>query len=102
MNVPVVVTPAARQDIFDLADYLAEQSLEVAEYFLDQVEKTFERLSQMPEIGSLCRLTRSDVENVRVWPVGNFSKHLIFYRLEKERILVIRIMHGSQDWMSYL
>ena len=42
MSLPVIITPKARQDLFDIADYLAGQSLETAMCFLDHAEASFD------------------------------------------------------------
>jgi toxin ParE1/3/4 len=98
MSVPVIVLPKARQDILEIADFLAGQSLETTMRFLDQVETSFERLGQMPEQGTVCRLQQPEMQDIRVWPVKGFPKHLIFHRPEPDRLVIIRVLHGAQDW----
>ena len=94
----VIVTPQARRDVIEIADYIALHSLDSAMRFLDHVEASFDRLSLMPELGTICQVRHPDTVGTRVWPVSGFPNHLIFYRLESERLRIIRVMHGSQDW----
>ena len=94
----VIVTPKAREDIFEIADYLSGQSLEIAMKFLDQVEASFEQLAQMPEMGTVCQVQHSETVGTRVWSIAGFPNHLIFYRPESDRLRIIRVMHGAQDW----
>ena len=98
MNLPVIVMPKARQDILEIADYLAGQSLETAMRFLDHVEASFEQLSRMPELGTVCPVRPPEITGTRVWRVTGFPNHLIFYRPEPEQLLIIRVMHGARDW----
>ena len=102
MNLPVIVTPKAQRDVLDIADYLAVQSLDAAMRFLDQAEASFKRLSQMPELGTLCQVQHPETVGTRVWPVAGFPNHLIFYHIEPERLRIIRVLHGAQDWMTLL
>jgi len=102
MNSLVIVTPKAREDIVEIADYLSRQSLEVAMRFLDRVEASFEQLARMPELGTVCPFRGPETVGTRVWPVTGFPNHLIFYRPNAEQLRVVRIMHGAQDWISLL
>jgi len=102
MNVPVIVTPRAGLDILEIADDLADQSLETAVRFLDQAEASFERLGQMPELGTVCQVRHPEVLGTRVWPVAGFPNHLIFYRPELEQLKIIRVLHGARDWATLL
>ena len=98
MILPAIVMPKARQDILEIADYLAGQSLEIAMRFLDQAEASFERLSQMPELGTICQVQHPETIDTRVWPVAGFPNHLIFYRPEPEQLRIIRVLHGARNW----
>lgn len=98
MSLLVIVTPKARQEILEIADYIAEQSLEAAMRFFDNVEASFERISQMPELGTLCQVQHPETVGIRVWPVTGFPNHLIFYRPESGQLRILRILHGAQDW----
>ena len=51
MNLPIQPTPAATEDITDLYYYFLEQNPNVAERFLECLDKTYEMLTQMPELG---------------------------------------------------
>ena len=102
MSLPVIVTPKARQDVFEIADYIATQSFEAAMRFIDQAEASFERLSQMPKIGTVCPVKQPETVGIRVWPVAGFPNHLIFYRPETEHLRIIRVLHGARDWETLL
>jgi len=93
----VQLSPAATQDIDDLADYLAkEASVETALRFYDAVETTFELLATQPEMGWHCQFTIEDIEDVRVWSVSGFDTRLIFYKPLEDGIHVLRLRHSAR------
>lgn len=53
-------------------------------------------LASSPEAGGLCGFTGQSRE-VRKWPVQGFPNHLVFYRIDGDRLDVVRVLHGSRD-----
>jgi toxin ParE1/3/4 len=102
MIFPVLVTPAAKKDLFEIADFIADQSLDSGLRFLDKVETSFQKLAEMPELGAVCPFRHAEITGIRVRAVTGFPNHLIFYRVETEQICVIRVLHGSQDWENII
>lgn len=50
-----------------------------------------DRLAMFPHLGP----ARPDLTpDLRLWPVGDY---LIFYRIEPERLVIVRILHGARD-----
>ena len=97
MGSEVSKTPQARTDLLEIADYLAQGTLETAFRFLDAAEVAFELLAGMPELGTLCRFKSPQAAGLRVWPIKAFENYLIFYRPTTEGIDVIRVIHGARD-----
>ena len=86
------LTPAARQDLSVIWDYTNER------WGIEQAEKYTEHIIEMcavltePVTGSLSADDiRSGYQKVL------YGKHLIFFRIEKEVIEVVRILHQSMD-----
>ena len=77
---PVILSTLANADIHDIVSYLDEQSFDAGDCFYDQVNRTLERLEQMPELGTVCHFGNTGAE-IRVWPVRGFPNHLVFYRI---------------------
>jgi toxin ParE1/3/4 len=78
--------------------YLVTLNLpEVAVRFRDAVRRTVQSLSQHPLVGSHCRSSRPQLQNVRTWPVAGFEAIRIYYLLDEDTIRVIRILHGKRD-----
>ncbi|MGL6227546.1 MAG: type II toxin-antitoxin system RelE/ParE family toxin [Thermoguttaceae bacterium] len=100
MICPIVPSEIAKIDVFDIASYLEQQSEKAGFRFIDSLERTYHLLAQMPEIGEKCHFRSSEMRNSRVWPVRNFLQYLIFYRVEIDRIEILRVLHGSQDYLT--
>ena len=100
MAIPVVLTPAALQDIEDMKLYLAQRSETVASRFTDSINKSFNLLSQMPYLGELHPFKDPLMQNIRIWRVKGFPNHLIFYRVEPEQITIARLRHSATNYME--
>ena len=97
MSTTVTKTPQARQDLLELADYIARDSLDAAERFLDAAETAFHLLASMPEMGTLCEFRSPEAAGIRFWSIRGFENHLVFYRSLKDGIDVVRVIHGARD-----
>lgn len=95
----VQISPAATQDIDDLAEYLAKEAgVETALRFYDAVAKTLELLATQPEMGWHCQFTIEDIADVRVWSVSGFgATRLIFYKPLEDGIHVLRLRHSARE-----
>ncbi len=58
------------------------------------LEKTFQLLSENPRMG---RERPEFRVPVRMHP---FRSHIIIYQIENKDILIIRVRHGHEDWIS--
>ena len=94
---PVVTLPQADKDIDSFAKYIAQDSLNSAIRFLDQVEETQSTLSEFPLIASSFESTLSELQNMRWIPVKDFPNHLIFYIPSDENITIVRVFHKAQN-----
>jgi toxin ParE1/3/4 len=84
-------TPAAEADLDDIYLHVADDSVAAADRLLMRILAAEQRLLEFPEIGQV----RSDLgQGLRHWPVG---RYLIFYRIDPERIAIIRVVHGARD-----
>lgn len=76
---PFILTPRAEQDVRDIWDYMANDSIEAADRVLASLEKTMHRLAKNPGIGHL-REELADRRH-RFFPVYSY---LIVYRFETQ------------------
>jgi toxin ParE1/3/4 len=89
-------------DLEEQATYLNRESHERGLHFLAQAEHTFTFLGKTPDVGRPLDSLRTELLGVRVWPVGDFRKHLVFYRPTEDGIEVLRVLHGMRDLESLL
>src|SRR5215207_5784697 len=92
-----VLTPAAREDLLEIVDYIREDSPEAAQRVLRKLQDSMRRLARAPGMGHL----REDLadEPLRFWPVYSY---LIIYRLETRPLQIIRVLRGARDVRSIL
>ncbi len=94
----IIRRDTAKQDIVEIADYLAiERSAEIAESFLCAVEDSFELLLSMPDMSSRRHYLNPALSDLRMWPIKNFDRILIFYRRHSEGLEIVRIIHSARD-----
>jgi toxin ParE1/3/4 len=67
-----------------------------AERYHEGLLRTFEILADNP---TLAREHKDLSPSVRLHPYGS---HLIIYILRDAEILIVRVLHGRQDWERYL
>jgi plasmid stabilization system protein ParE len=87
-----VLTRQAREDLFEIQDYIAQDSPAAADRVLGEIRKSASRLAERPGIGRL----REDLadEPLRVWPVYSY---LVIYRPQTRPLQIIRIVSGYRD-----
>ena len=90
-------TPAARQDLVEIAVYIGRENPDAASRFLAAAEDAFTRLARFPGMGPRRRLSDPKYEAVRFWPIKGFRKYLIFYTPTRRGIRVLRVLHGARD-----
>ena len=94
---PIIRSKQARQDLIDLAHYIALDNIEAGYRFLDAAEDAFRDPERMPFSGSAREYQDSSLSGIRMWPVKGFRKYLIFYRPLDDGIEIIRVLHSARD-----
>ena len=94
---PFVLTSRAEQDIGDIWDYIAGDSIAAADRVLESINQALHRLAKNPGIGHF----REDLADRRhrFWLVYSY---LIVYRFEPRPLQVIRVLHAARDVQSIL
>ena len=89
----------AEVDLKEITDYVAAYSLRAATVLLDKFEKSFLLLTKQPYLGR----TPNDIDLIRQ---GYFcltlENYLIFYVVQKQVVLIHRILHGARAYESIL
>ncbi len=84
-------SPAARDDLFEIAGFIAQDNPARALTFIDDLEAKCEALALSPGIGT----QRPELgPGIRMLP---HRRYLIFYREEAKHVRIERILHGSRD-----
>lgn len=69
---------------------------DVAINYLIELQNCFENLSENPEMGK----KRNEIkQGLYSFP---FVSHVIFYRILKTQIRIVRILHGSRDVQKFI
>lgn len=63
----------AKRDLLEQIDYLRQENVSAALRFVDAIEHSLKRLSEMPEIGSPCNFENPRRNNIRMGPVKGFE-----------------------------
>jgi len=87
-----VVTPAARQDLLEIWNYIAEDSIDSADRVLARLYDSFTRLAQAPGIGHH-RVDLADTRH-RFWSVYSY---VIGYRSDTKPPQIIAVVHGARQ-----
>lgn len=82
----------AEADLENIFDYIAKENIAAAFTILDLIKKRIAQLLDYPHLGRI-----GTVENTRELIVAGTS-YIIVYRIEKERIYILSVMHGAQHW----
>ncbi len=89
----------AEQDLFVHARHIAEDNRDAAGKFISSFIETAQIVADMPFVGKQYKDTDVRIDGMRVLPIRDFGKYLIFYRqTQKGKYLeIIRIIHSAQD-----
>jgi len=90
------LSDVADEDISEIFDYTAmEFGYEQAVKYVSELEDLFNKLLDNPKMGR----ERGEIKpGLRSFPK---SSHVVFYRLMKDRIRIVRVLHGSKDLKNF-
>ena len=90
MSLPVVLRSEAEDDVEQVRNYLDSQRSGFGEVFLTRLREVLFAISVMPE------MHRVIWNGVRATLVRKF-KYLVYYRVHKDFVQIIAVLHGSRD-----
>lgn len=97
----VVLTDAAESDILEQFDwYEAQVSKQLGQKWGDAIAATLIWLQRHPHSGAVCIFGTKELFGMRRVAVQEFPRHLMFYQIEGEELLIIRVLHGARDLES--
>ena len=87
-----LLSPRAQKDLEEIWNYSVKiWGVDQAETYLRQIQKGIEIVVRTPEVGRSCDHIR---EGYRKFPAGS---HVVFYRMTKGKIDIVRILHERMD-----
>ena len=92
----LVYRPRYLSDVSECADYLcAEANEKVAADWYQALKKALEHIQRVPEIGRI----RNDLAEaeIRTLNLRKYPNYLVFYRLGKDTIELLRVRHGMMN-----
>jgi toxin ParE1/3/4 len=97
-NAWFVFSDAAVADILEQAEwYFTQSGQSLAKRWDKAVTSAVLRVVRNPASGTPCVFRPAELRNVRRVTIAGFPKHLLFYRIRKTEILVLRVVHGARD-----
>ena len=78
--------------------YVSNAGWSVAEAYLNTVEESCRLLSKYPNLGPRGRFTHRRLRDWRFFVLFRpFRKHLLFYEIDGETVIMRRAIHGHRD-----
>jgi len=101
MPFTVLLTDGAERDLEELYDYITSHDApQKADHVLSQIEKTFSRLSQLPEQGSYPKELLA--LGIRDYREVFFKPYRIIYRVMDTNVFIFLIADGRRDMQTLL
>ena len=85
-------TPAAADDLENIANYLFEKTRENAARLIREIYRTPAGLKDFPKRG---RAGKKEGTRELVMPS---LPYIIVYRVKSNTVYIVRVLHGSQEW----
>lgn len=84
----------AREDLFNIVGYIAQDNPDAALRVNDAVEDTAIYLYENPGVGVSADPAYPDL---LMCPVKKYNRYLLFFERRESIVLIQRIFHGAQD-----
>ena len=91
---PIVIEPAAEQDIYQAIDFYEQKSRGAAKHFRDDLVAVIETILFFPRAAAIA------FGNIRLKPMRRFP-YVIGYVLLEEVVHVIGVQHGGLGWDAF-
>ena len=93
----VRITAEAERDLEGIGDYIAQDNLQRALSFIEELREKCLSLGDAPLAFPL--VPRYENHGVRRRVHGSY---LIFYRIEAKQVVVLHVLHGAMDYAGIL
>jgi len=89
-----VINALASQDLNEIADYFAENSIEAGERFFNAFNRKCQQLVAFPNSGKSYAEIRPELRGI------SLEGFIIFYRILDNGIEILRVVSGRRDFPS--
>lgn len=89
---------AVLEELILLAGYIADDNEETAHRFLDACDAAFRFLAANKYAGARKSFSNFELQEVRIWRVKGFEKHLVFYKPLEDGVRILHVVHSARDW----
>ncbi|MCF6300267.1 MAG: type II toxin-antitoxin system RelE/ParE family toxin [Proteobacteria bacterium] len=87
----LIISPQAREDLFEIWFYIAEDSTINADRFIDKLTEKYHWLTEFPEAG----VKRDDLaSNLQSFPV---DRYMLYYKSTDKTLEIVRVLHSSRN-----
>ena len=93
----LIVHDRAKSDLDDIADYIADDSIDAALRFYQAAQEAFNRLADFPGAGAPHPTGNPIYDNLRIWPITGFRNFLVCYLPAPNGVEILRVIHGARD-----
>ena len=100
-NARISLSDAAANDILEQADwYESQANARLGKRWESAVSQALLPVVRNPRSGAPCTFKAVELRSLRRIPIAGFPRHLVFYRAEKDTVLILRVIHGARDLES--
>jgi toxin ParE1/3/4 len=93
------ITPQAKQDLKEILKYTQKVwGSEQRVRYKTLLNQALRKITANPKLGRPREEIRAGYYS---YHVGNHGRHIIFYTLDDDGILVVRVLHDSMDFETY-
>ena len=97
-----VVRPLAEIEQANHFLYLGSRNPAAAHRFLDAMEAALMRIRKDPGFGARLPVARHEGQDIRFYRPKGFDSYVIVFRVTDDAVVILRVLHGSQDIDSAL
>ena len=95
------LSPRAERDLDEVCSYISSDNPEAAARVRQTILQIADFLAEHRELGRLIRDAGPRHADIRWFVIPRFRNYIIFYQPSWETIIVVRILHSSQDWTRF-
>jgi toxin ParE1/3/4 len=96
--VNLFIQDAAEQDILHQVEWYAEQGVpDIGRRFSAAAVASIEAVMAMPEGGAPKATANPRLSGLRTWPVKGFDEFRIYYLVQPDLLIIVRVLHDKRD-----